>query len=83
MKITITNTFHNSSVNVIVPNYPFQLTSTQVKRVEKNLCGIPNCRCGSMWSMSNTEIEGSDRHHFEPLTDNMTGRVLGAELVEN
>ena len=82
MKLTITNTFHNSSVNVIIKENPVTLSESQVKRVEKELCGM-DCSCGSMWSSNHTEIEGHENCHFEPLMDNMTGKVIGAELVEN
>ena len=81
MKITITNTFHNSSVNVIVKSNPVILSESQVKRVEKALCGL-DCACGSMWG-NHTVIAGHENCHFEPIIDRYTGKTSGAELVEN
>ena len=44
MKITIRNSFHNSSVDLnIKGNY---ITQGQVKRARKVLCGIKGCLCG-------------------------------------
>ena len=82
MKLTITNTFHNSSVNLIVKDMPITLSVTQVKRAEMALCGM-DCSCGSMWSSNHTLIEGFEDCHFEPTYDSYTGKINGAELVEN
>lgn len=82
MKLTINNTFHNSTVNVIVKSDNVELSQAQVKRVEKELCGM-NCTCGSMWSINHTEIEGNENCHFEPIIDSRTGENIGAELVQN
>lgn len=81
MKLTINNTFHNSSVNLIIKGKAVKLSQSQVKRAELELCGM-DCECGSMWS-NHTEIEDYEGCHFEPIIDNMTGKTIGAELVEN
>jgi hypothetical protein len=36
-----------------------------------------------MWSYNHTAVEGYEDSHFEPIIDNMTGKVVGAELVVN
>ena len=82
MKLTITNTFHNTSVNVIIKSDSVVLSQYQVKRVERELCHT-GCTCGSMWSYNHTEIEGYEDCHFEPIVDSYTGKIKGAELVEN
>ncbi len=50
-KITLTNSFHNTSVNVITApteheGLGYLLTKRQVKRIDKKLCGIEDCGCG-------------------------------------
>lgn len=83
MKITINNTFHGTSVNLIVKNGdPVTITQTQVKRAEKELCGT-GCKCGSMWSYNQAKIEDYEDFHFEPLVDSRTGETVGAKLVQN
>jgi len=42
-KITLTNDFHNSSVN-LVP-YKGTLSAGQVKRAKRALCGVSECSC--------------------------------------
>lgn len=44
MKTTITNTFHNSSVNVILRDDGI-LSESQMGRVRRTLCGIEGCCC--------------------------------------
>lgn len=82
MKITITNTFHNSSVNMIIKGDSVKLSQYQVKRAERELCGM-DCSCGSMWSYAHTIIGGYDNYHLEPLMDRRTGEITGAELVKD
>ena len=44
MKTTITNTFHSSSVNVILRDNGI-LTVSQMGRVRRELCGVAGCCC--------------------------------------
>jgi hypothetical protein len=52
MKITLTNTFHNSTVNLIVgePNRygEYTLSESQARRAARALCGIGDCQCGGL-----------------------------------
>jgi len=43
--ITLTNDFHNSSVNVRVAKIPAVLSASQVRRIRRELCGQRNCAC--------------------------------------
>ncbi len=47
MKITLTNDFHGTSVNVI-PGPGGWLSSRQVRRVSRELCGSRDCYCGQV-----------------------------------
>jgi len=44
-RITITNSFHNSSVRLDLPDDGI-LSTRQVRRARRELCGIPTCVCG-------------------------------------
>lgn len=80
MKITITNTFHNSKVTLNMQNS--KLSTSQVKRAGKELCGISDCICGSMWSENHTDLgEGFEGCYFEP-DFNSRGDVVGAIIVK-
>jgi hypothetical protein len=51
MYITIKNDFHNTEVRARIDNIEWHngyaiLSPRQTKRVDRVLCGIPNCRCG-------------------------------------
>lgn len=52
MKLTLTNNFHNTSVNVVVsdPNEygEHTLSDSQVRRVRRELCGMQECGCGAV-----------------------------------
>jgi hypothetical protein len=51
-KITLTNDFHNTSVNVMVNgepgDYEYRLSSSQVRRIRRELCGMADCSCGAV-----------------------------------
>lgn len=80
MKITINNTFHGTSVNLIIKADSIKLSQYQVHRAQRELC-FDGCSCGSMWS-NHAEIEGYEDCHFEPIVDS-SGNYEGAELVKN
>lgn len=81
MKLTINNEFHGTSVNLIIKADSIKLSQYQIHRAQRELCH-DGCTCGSMWSMNNTEIEGYEDCHFEPIIDS-AGNPAGAELVQN
>jgi hypothetical protein len=67
MKITLTNNFHNTAVSVYVtPLFStdghgtgqFYCSKSQVKRINKALCGMSSCGCGV------TRGEGYDLYTF-------------------
>lgn len=78
MKLTIENTFHNTSVNVIIKGEKIELTPNQVKRVTKQLCGIDGCCCGQIWNPRFTHIEGYENCYFEPVFDSRSGKLKKA-----
>lgn len=47
-KVTLTNDFHNSEVDVLVnfKDSKATLSPYQTKRVNRELCGVEDCRCG-------------------------------------
>ena len=45
MKATITNDFHGTAANVIVP-WHGRLSDSQVQTIRHRLCGIKGCECG-------------------------------------
>jgi hypothetical protein len=51
-KITLTNTFHNTSINLVVgePDQygEYAISESQARRAIRALCGITDCRCGGM-----------------------------------
>ena len=58
---TIRNDFHGSSVNVRcegVSHYPGEctiyLSKSQIKRVNRALCGMSDCQCGSIRGQQET-----------------------------
>jgi hypothetical protein len=79
MKIKINNTFHGTSVNLIIAD-SMKLSQYQVDRAQRELC-FDGCSCGSMWSQ-HADIEGFEDCHFEPIIDS-SGLPYGAKLVKN
>ncbi len=46
-KFTIRSNLHKASINVVAePGTP--LSDSQVKRINRALCGMPDCRCGGI-----------------------------------
>jgi hypothetical protein len=46
-KITIKNDFHNTEINLVLKGD--NLTRSQMRRVNSELCGMSDCRCGGIW----------------------------------
>lgn len=57
-KFVIENTFHNSTVTVLLPEEGGTLSLSQQRRVERALCGISGCRCGNMIKGENCIMDG-------------------------
>lgn len=55
MKIILYNDFHNTEVNVVVP-FNGVLTKSQMRRVQKKLCGRKNCACGPVRGDKNPDF---------------------------
>jgi hypothetical protein len=68
-KITLTNNFHNTSVNLIP--YKGFLSAGQVKRAKRVLCGISGCCCGDDLGQ-----RGPQEVHVEVHQDS-TGELVG------
>jgi len=53
-KITLTNDFHNTSVNLVVtdhgPGDTVVISDGQYRRARRELCGMAECRCGGTYS---------------------------------
>jgi len=45
MLVTLSNDFHRTSVRVRVDKFPYHLTPSQVRRIRRALCGMPDCTC--------------------------------------
>lgn len=48
MLVTLINDFHNTSATIRVDSFPHQLTDAQHRRVMRLLCGMSDCRCGTI-----------------------------------
>lgn len=46
LQIELRNDFHGSRVRLRVPRLPYLLSRGQVRRAERELCGVVGCRCG-------------------------------------
>ena len=53
MKITLTNDFHNTTVNLVATAK--RLNAKQVKRAKKALCGIDGCTCSDDLGMRGSQ----------------------------
>ena len=65
MLITLKNDFHRTEVRVRVQGgSPWKLTLRQSQRVDRELCGMTECRCGGVRGHQDVEIDYdvADRH---------------------
>ncbi len=73
-KITLTNDFHNTELNVVPQNG--KLSVSQIKRAKRALCGVSGCACsgdiGTRGRQNGFEIE--------PLFNGRTGQIIGAYI---
>ena len=57
IKITIVNPFHNTETFVRVGSTWTQLSQSQMRRVQKVLCGMKDCCCGGAINAYDTRGE--------------------------
>lgn len=79
-KITLTNDFHNTSVNLLVDDDPkkdYHLSPGQARRARKTLCGIDGCSCSD-----EIGVRGMPHMQFIPTFDRATGKQNGGNLVD-
>ena len=74
-KITLTNNYHNSSVNLIVKDG--RLSVHQVRRSHERLCGSSRCQCSD-----ETGQRGRQQIMVMPTINNLTGAINGADVFE-
>lgn len=69
-RITLTNDYHNSEVNLLVDSGALnqggaELSPTQISRARRELCGVDGCTCGDDLGMRGSQSVhvhvGSDR----------------------
>ncbi|HOQ98172.1 MAG TPA: hypothetical protein PLJ35_05075 [Anaerolineae bacterium] len=69
MRVTLRNDFHNSESTVVVPALPAVLTSSQTRKVRRELCGVSGCECGG--------VRGPQSHNGHRLDVEPTNGVDG------
>lgn len=79
MKITLTNEFHGTSVNLRVgyesDTNSAELTKSQIARAKRTLCGS-DCQCSG-----DLGYRGAGNPEFCPRIDNHTGQIIGGTLL--
>lgn len=66
MKLTLTNDFHNTSVCLNVKDN--KITAGQVKRAQKELCGIATCACSNELGTRGPQFDSDgNRIGFAPV----------------
>ena len=73
-KITLTNNFHNTSVNLMVEND--RLTLNQIKRAKRQLCGCKGCCCSGEIGTRGTQDGFEIEPDFDPRTNEINGAFL-------
>jgi hypothetical protein len=71
-KITVTNDFHNTSINLQVKGDT--LTRSQMRRVNRELCGMSDCCCGDIVGEDNRDYEQVEMHDIDGFYNTL--RVL-------
>ncbi len=57
MIVTLTNDFHSTSVRLRVPGLPHMLSTRQIARVQRELCGMADCMCsGTLGTRGRQEV---------------------------
>ena len=69
-KFTIRSNFHNTRIN-IVSEVDTALSESQVKRIDRALCGISDCSCGGI---NNCTVENRDGNRYEMVKDTNGGK---------
>jgi len=73
MKITLTNDFHNTAINLIPKNN--KLSVAQIKRARRALC-VNGCTCSSDFGTRGRQ----DGFELEVIYNNRTGQISGAHV---
>lgn len=69
-KVTLVNDFHNTECNVVLSiseNGTFKFTPAQSQKIDKTLCGISDCTCGTIRGRSFITDTG-ETFRWEQLT---------------
>jgi len=61
MKLTIENTFHNTSASVVVSTESMTMSARSIKRADNKLCGMSDCSCGGIFSRFISIKDSEDR----------------------
>ena len=69
-KFTIRSKFHPTSIN-IVSEVDTALSESQVKRIDRALCGMSDCSCGGI---NNCTVEDQDGNRHEMFLDTNGGK---------
>lgn len=48
MDLTLTNDFHNTEVTIRAKSLPWRVTPSQQRRIDRALCGMSDCKCGTI-----------------------------------
>jgi len=57
--ITLKNDFHRTAVNVQLRGGQTILTKSQMRRVNRTLCGVTDCKCGGIRGPQKTKYEAT------------------------
>jgi len=57
MIVTLRNDFHNTEVDIRVPNLPYTLSNGQMTRIWRVLCGRNDCKCGGVRGKQDVDID--------------------------
>lgn len=67
-KITLTNDFHNTGINLILADDT--LSAHQLRRARKALCGVQGCTCGGIAGERGPQyLPDGRRFQIEPQQD--------------
>ena len=69
-KFIIRSNFHNTRIN-IVSEVDTALSESQVKRINRTLCGMSDCMCGGI---NNCTVEDQDGTRYEMFLDTNGGK---------
>lgn len=71
--ITLRNDFHNSESNIRVESLPHEMTASQLAKVQRELCGNRDCKCGGIRGVQHSN---GKRLNVEFLGGSKSGLVI-------